>query len=160
MIEVMLDSGIDAGQVPGDATVRHAVAAACMQAGISRQVTLCVRFADDETIRELNRQWRNKDSATDVLSFPMQEGPDYDLDESLGDIILSWPFVVLEAERLGLSPQQHAQHLIVHGVLHLLGFVHGEDMDAERMQSLERRAMRQLGLHDPYLFQGDGKHDD
>jgi len=159
MIEVMLDAGIDAGQVPGDAMVRHAVAAACMQVGISRQVTLCVRFADDVAIRELNRQWRKKDAATDVLSFPMQEGPDYALNESLGDIILSWPFVVREAERLGLSPQQHAQHLIVHGVLHLLGFVHGEDMDAERMQALERKAMKQLGLHDPYR-EDSGDHDD
>jgi len=153
MIEVMLDTGIDAGQVPGEATVRHAVAAACMQAGISRQVTLCVRFSDDETIRGLNKQWRGKDKATDVLSFPMQEGPDYTHDESLGDIILSWPFVVAEATRLGLNPQQHAQHLIVHGVLHLLGFVHAEDMDAERMQAMERKAMKQLGLHDPYAGQ-------
>lgn len=155
MIEVMLDAGIDAGQVPGDATVRHAVAAACMQAGISRQVTLCVRFADDETIRELNREWRGKDAPTDVLSFPMQEGPAFDAGEPLGDIILSWPFVVREAERLGLTPQQHAQHLIVHGVLHLLGYVHAEDMDAERMQALERRTMQQLGLHDPYAADGD-----
>ena len=158
MIEVMLDTGIDVAQVPGDATVRHAVAAACMQAGISRKVMLCVRFSDDQTIRELNKQWRNKDKATDVLSIPMQEGPEISLEESLGDIILSWPFVVREAERLGLSPQQHAQHLIVHGVLHLLGFVHGEDMDAERMQALERKAMKQLGLHDPY--EGDYNGDD
>ena len=160
MIEVILDRGIDASHVPGEATVRHAVAAACMQAGISRQVTMCVRFADDETIRELNRKWRAKNAPTDVLSFPMQEGPHFDLTESLGDIILSWPFVVREAGRLGLAPEQHAQHLIVHGVLHLLGFVHAEDMDAERMQSLERKAMKQLGLHDPYRLQGDGKHDD
>lgn len=160
MIDVMLDKGIDAGQAPGDATVRHAVAAACMQAGISRQVTVCVRFADDEAIRELNREWRGKDAPTDVLSFPMQEGPDYLLEESLGDIILSWPYVVKEAERLNLTPQQHAQHLIVHGVLHLLGYVHGEDMDAERMQRLERRAMKQLGLHDPYEGQDNGDDDD
>jgi len=157
MIEVMLDTGIDAAQVPGEATVRHAVAAACMQAGISRQVTLCVRFAEDEAIRELNRDWRNKDVPTDVLSFPMQEGPEYTLDEPLGDIILSWPFVVREAERLHLTPQQHAQHLIVHGVLHLLGFVHGEDMDAERMQALERKTMKQLGLHDPYDGEDSGE---
>lgn len=159
MIEVLVDKGIDASDAPGEATVRHAVAAACMQAGISRQVTLCVRFADDETIRQLNKQWRNKDAATDVLSFPMQEGPDYILDESLGDIILSWPFVVREAERLELSPQKHAQHLIVHGVLHLIGFVHGEDLDAERMQALEKRAMKQLGLHDPYHGESSGDRD-
>lgn len=160
MIEVMLDTGINAAQVPGDATVRHAVAAACMQAGISRKVTLCVRFAGDDAIRALNRDWRGKDVPTDVLSFPMQEGPDYTLEESLGDIILSWPFVVREAERLGLMPQLHAQHLIVHGVLHLLGFVHGEDMDAERMQAMERKAMKHLGLHDPYAGQENGADDD
>jgi len=154
MIEVMFDSGIDAGDAPNEATVRHAVAAACMQAGISRQVTLCVRFADDAAIQQLNSQWRNKDAPTDVLSFPMQEGPDYELDESLGDIILSWPFVLREAARLSLSPQQHAQHLIVHGVFHLMGFVHGEDIDAERMQAMESRAMRQLCLHNPYAGSG------
>ncbi|MDQ6971996.1 MAG: rRNA maturation RNase YbeY [Mariprofundaceae bacterium] len=155
MIEVMFDSGIDAGDAPNEAMVRHAVAAACMQAGISRQVTLCVRFADDAAIQQLNSQWRNKDAPTDVLSFPMQEGPDYELDESLGDIILSWPFVLREAARLSLSPQQHAQHLIVHGMFHLMGFVHGEDIDAERMQAMESRAMRQLGLHNPYAQSGE-----
>lgn len=160
MIEVVLDSGIDATQVPGDATVRHAVAAACMQAGISRKVSLCVRFADDAAVRELNRTWRGKDKATDVLSFPMQEGPDFDLGESLGDIVLSWPFVVREARRLGLAPVPHAQHLIVHGVLHLLGFLHAEDADTERMQALEQRAMRQLGLHDPYAGERNGEGND
>jgi len=150
MIEVMLDSGIARVDVPPEVNVRHAVAAACMQAGISRQVSLCVRFADDATIQQLNKKWRAKDAATDVLSFPMQEGPEIDFDESLGDIILSWPFVCREAERLGLVAANHALHLIVHGVLHLLGFVHGEDMDAERMQALESRAMQHLGLHNPY----------
>ncbi|MDQ6986284.1 MAG: rRNA maturation RNase YbeY [Mariprofundaceae bacterium] len=154
MIEVMLDSGVARGEVPDDAVVRHAVAAACMQAGISRQVSMCVRFADDAAIQKLNKQWRNKDAATDVLSFPMQEGPEIDFDESLGDIILSWPFVCREAERLALGATEHAQHLIVHGVFHLLGFVHGEDMDAERMQAMESRAMRHLGLHDPYASGG------
>ncbi|MDX8392905.1 MAG: rRNA maturation RNase YbeY [Mariprofundaceae bacterium] len=155
MVEVILDHGMTRHDVPDDAVVRHAVAAACMQAGISRQVTLCVRFADDEAIRALNKQWRNKDAATDVLSFPMQEGPDIDFDASLGDIILSMPFVCREADRLSLGITEHAQHLIVHGVFHLLGFVHGEDMDAERMQAMESRAMKHLGLHDPYAGEGE-----
>jgi len=150
MIVVILDRGIPRVEVPPEVSVRHAVAAACMQAGISRQVSLCVRFADDATIQALNKKWRDKNAATDVLSFPMQEGPEINFDESLGDIILSWPFVCREAERLGLAAADHAQHLIVHGVLHLLGFVHGEDMDAERMQAMESRAMQHLSLHNPY----------
>ena len=150
MVDVIVDAGLPVAALPGEAVVRHAVAAACMQAGISRAVSLCVRFADDATIRELNREWRGRDAATDVLSFPMQEGPGIDPDEPLGDIMLAWPFVCREAERLGVDAVAHAQHLIVHGVLHLLGFVHGEDVDAARMQAMESRAMRHLGLHDPY----------
>ena len=150
MVEVMVDAGLPVASVPGEAMVRHATAAACMQAGVSREVSLCVRFSDDETMREFNRQWRGRDAATDVLSFPMQEGPAIDPDEPLGDIMLAWPFVCREAERLGVDAVAHAQHLIVHGVLHLLGFVHAEEVDAARMQAMESRAMRSLGLHDPY----------
>ncbi len=150
MIDIMVDEGISHSDLPDDARMCQAVAAACAQAGVSRAVSLCVRVAGDDVVHELNRQWRHEDAVTDVLSFPMQDGPDFYFDESLGDIILAWPFVKKEAGRLGLDACDHALHLIVHGVLHLLGHDHAEEAQAKRMQTMESRAMAQLNLHDPY----------
>ena len=150
MIEVMVDETVAEEEPPGNDVVDVAVAAALDAAGLPGRASLCVRFSDDATVRQLNRDWRGKDRVTDVLSFPMQDGPDYRVSEPLGDIVLDWPFVRHEAERLGVTGQAHALHLIVHGVLHLIGYDHLNDVEAERMQNLERRAMRQLGLHDPY----------
>lgn len=150
MIEVMVDESVSGEEPPDRDAVCAAVAAALEAAGVDQQPTLCVRFSDDETVQQLNRDWRGKDRVTDVLSFPMQDGPGYCFDDSLGDIVLAWPFVRLEAERLGLRTADHALHLIVHGVLHLLGHDHTDDVEAAQMQQLESRAMRALGLHDPY----------
>jgi len=150
MIDIIVDEGIQHSDLPDDARMRQAVAAACAQAGVSRAVILCLRVANDDVVHELNRQWRHEDAVTDVLSFPMQDGPDVHFDESLGDIILAWPFVQKEAVRLGLDARAHILHLIVHGVLHLLGHDHAEETQAGRMQAMESRAMVQLGLHDPY----------
>jgi len=150
MIDIMVDEGISHSDLPDDVRMRQAVAMACTQAGVSRAVSLCVRVAGDDVVRELNRQWRHEDMVTDVLSFPMQDGPDFHFDESLGDIILAWPFVKKEASRLGLDTCDHALHLIVHGVLHLLGYDHADEVHAKRMQTMESRAMALLNLHDPY----------
>jgi len=150
MIDIIVDDAVKRSDVPDDARMRQAVAAACAQAGVSRAVTLCLRVANDDVVRELNRQWRHEDAVTDVLSFPMQDGPDGHFDESLGDIILAWPFVQKEASRLELDTRAHILHLIVHGTLHLLGHDHAEDTQARRMQSMESRAMALLNLHDPY----------
>lgn len=150
MIDVVVDEGVDMDCMPDAARVTEAVRAACVVAGVSDgQPELCVRFADDLAVRALNRDWRAKDKITDVLSFPMQEG-DIDPVAYLGDIVLAVPFVGREAARLMLPPADHALHLIVHGVLHLLGHDHEDDAEAERMQSLERLALARLGLHDPY----------
>jgi len=150
MIDIIVDDGIPLAELPDGALLRQAVAAACSVAGVSRRVTLCLRLEDDSAVHELNRQWRDTDTVTDVLSFPMQEGPDLHFDEPLGDIILAWPFVKCEAERLGLKTGDHMLHLIIHAVLHLLGHDHAEDGQAHRMQTMESRAMRALGLRDPY----------
>jgi len=150
MIDIMVDEGIRHSDLSDDTRMRQAVAAACTQAGVSCAVSLCVRVGDDDVVRELNRQWRHEDALTDVLSFPMQDGPDFHFDESLGDIILAWPFVKKEASRLGLDACDHALHLIVHGVLHLLGYDHADEVHAKRMQTMESRAMALLNLHDPY----------
>ncbi len=149
-MDVIVDAGVPLEELPSEARMRQAAAAAAAAAGVSRRLTLCLRVASDEVVRELNRQWRDVDAVTDVLSFPMQEGPGLDFDETLGDVVLAWPFVKREAARLGLDARAHALHLIVHAVLHLLGHDHAEPGETARMRGMERRAMRELGLHDPW----------
>ena len=152
MIDVMVDAGVDGDDIPTLEKIEEAVMAACRAAGAAGQEPeLCIRFAADEEIRLLNRQWRDKDSVTDVLSFPLQQGSERNFALPLGDIALAMPFVVTESKRLGLPAGAHIRHLIIHATLHLLGFDHGHDQEAEEMQELERLAMRQLGLHDPYM---------
>jgi len=151
MVEVIIDDGVDAHGLPDENAVARAVMTACRMAGFADgSPSLCVRFADDALVRQLNRQWRGLDSNTDVLSFPMQDGPAFDVNEYLGDVIVSTPFVYGEAQRLGLDVAAHVLHLIVHATLHLLGFTHDGEADTAVMQGLERQVMHGLGLHDPY----------
>jgi len=150
MIDIVIDEGVDMRRMPKAARVTAAARTAAALAGhANSEPDLCIRFTGDQAVRQLNRQWRGKDTVTDVLSFPMQEG-DIDPQTYLGDIALAVPYVEVEAIRLARPPADHALHLIVHGVLHLLGYDHGDDAEAGRMQALERRAMATLGLHDPY----------
>lgn len=151
MIEVMIDDEVDASDIPPLAEIEAAVSAACHAAGFAgKEAELCIRFATNTEVHQLNRQYRQRDSVTDVLSFPAQQGENPDFTQPLGDIALAMPFVAGEAERLDLPLVDHMQHLIIHAVLHLLGFDHTEDEEAEQMQEMEREAMRRLGLHDPY----------
>lgn len=150
MIEVIIDDELETLFSAPDG-IETAVLMACQVAGYSgRQPELCIRFAADAAVQALNATWRSKDCVTDVLSFPMQEAPEFDFSESLGDIALAVPFILNEAERLNLSQADHILHLIVHATLHLLGFDHIDDDDADEMQALERQIMSKLGLHDPY----------
>jgi len=117
-----------------------------------------VRFSSDEDVRTLNAAWRAKDKATNVLSFPMIErdflvtfrrsGPGEAL---LGDVILAHGVCAREAADKGVPVETHAAHLIVHGMLHLLGYDHEMgDEDAEAMEETERRALAAIGISDPY----------
>ena len=126
-------------------------------------VEISVRLADDEEVRTLNRQYRGKDKSTNVLSFPMIQ-PDLletvtqDTDDGevlLGDIILAHGVCAAEAAERGIAVADHATHLMVHGVLHLLGYDHMTDQEAERMEAIERDALASLGLPDPYLVRED-----
>ncbi len=150
MIDVVVDEEIDPSSLPAREYMQAAVSAACKALDIQQEARLCIRFASDAAVRELNGKWLGEKATTDVLAFPMQEGPDYRPAEMLGDIILAWPFVRQEAARLGLAVSSHASHLIIHAVLHLLGLDHAEAGERQRMRAAERRAMRMLGLHDPY----------
>ena len=106
---------------------------------------LTVRFVDSEEGRGLNAEYRGKDYATNVLSFP------YEVEPILaGDLVLCWPVVLEEALAQGKPVEAHCAHLIVHGVLHLQGWEHEEDAEAEEMEAEERTILAALGYPDPY----------
>lgn len=107
---------------------------------------VAVLLTGDEEMQALNRDWRGKDRATDVLSFPGDAmAPGF-----LGDIALGHGVCVRDAHALGRDLSAHLAHLLVHGLLHLYGHDHIEDTEAAEMQALEREALATLGLPDPY----------
>ena len=126
-------------------------------------IEVAVRFTSDEEVHVLNRQYREKDKPTNVLSFPMIQ-PDLmeavtensdDGEVLLGDIVLAHGVCAAEAVERKVRIEDHATHLIVHGLLHLLGYDHMDDAEAEAMEEMERAALAELGLHDPYLIRED-----
>lgn len=107
-------------------------------------------FIDDEGIRELNARWRDKDKATNVLSFPGSDPDDEVYGPLLGDIVFASQTMQREAEELGIDFSDHLSHLAVHGLLHLFDYDHQEEDEAELMEELERRILADLGIADPY----------
>ncbi len=128
-------------------------AAACAKIGTTRsgRSELSVVFSDDAAIRKLNAGWRGKDRPTNVLSFPAfptsRGGP---LPPMLGDIVLAAETVKREAALEGKPIENHITHLVVHGLLHLLGYDHETDAEAEEMEAVERAALARLAIPDPY----------
>jgi probable rRNA maturation factor len=109
-----------------------------------------VMLTDDAQIRELNRTWRAKDKPTNVLSFPAPEQPGLSGPRHLGDIALAYETLVRESEEESKELAHHFAHLIVHGVLHLLGYDHEVEAEADIMEALEVKALATLGIADPY----------
>ena len=109
-----------------------------------------VLLTDDATVRDLNLRFRGKDAATNVLSFPAPPSAA----PHLGDVALAYGVCAREAAEQGKPLGDHLQHLVVHGVLHLLGFDHLDDSEAEAMEARERAILSTLGVSDPYAAQG------
>ncbi len=109
-------------------------------------------FTDDAAICALNERWRGQDKATNVLSFA-QEGPGREAG-MLGDIVLAQETIAREAAFESKLVNHHIAHMIVHGFLHLLGYDHQNDQDAQTMEDQERRALTLIGIADPYAFAG------
>ena len=132
------------------AIARETIAAAAEIGGPSEggDVSLCL--ADDAALRALNLRWRGLDKPTNVLSFPaapLGHGGD---PTALGDIALAHETLAREAEEIGVPLADHYRHLLAHGFLHLIGYDHETDAEAERMEALETRILTRLGVGDPY----------
>ena len=122
--------------------------------GPARGAEANVVFGDDALVRTLNRTYRGKDKPTNVLSFPFQVPPGAEPNGILGDVVLAVETVAGEAAQRSISPLHHLQHLVVHGLLHLLGFEHETDAEAEDMEQVETEILAKLGVADPYAFAG------
>jgi probable rRNA maturation factor len=121
---------------------------------------LSLVLTDDVEIKALNSRWRGKDSPTNVLSFASDaKQPVSNAPRMLGDVVLAFETVAREADEQGKPFADHTRHLIVHGVLHLLGHDHEASREAERMEKLERRILAGLGISDPYRVTDEIGHD-
>lgn len=154
--DVAIDVAVEAEGWPPEAElcarVGAALEAAVEEGGLAFHPgsELSLLFSDDATVRDLNARWRGQDKPTNVLSFPGddEEGPVFG--PVLGDIVFALETVRREAEETGRPFENHLSHLIVHGILHLFGYDHQIDAEAEEMESLERRILARLNVPDPY----------
>jgi probable rRNA maturation factor len=164
-LEIAVDSDAewDSSEGPdwaelAQAAARAAISESCFPrlADTARPVELSIRLTGDEAVRALNARWRGKDKPTNVLSFPLAEADELEQADKdgpelmLGDIVLARGVCAAEAREKGIPLVHHAAHLMVHGTLHLLGYDHGEDGDAEDMEARETRALARLGIANPY----------
>lgn len=135
----------------------------CFQkASISLQNTthnnISLTFLDDDEIRHINNEWRGKDRATNVLSFPAFDTEELENKDYLhapmnefGDVIIAWSYCKKEAETANIPFSEHIFHMVIHGILHILGYDHIEPQDAETMEALEIEILKQFGYENPYL---------
>jgi probable rRNA maturation factor len=134
--------------VPGLRKLTRAAVKASLD---SDSVSLSVLFTDDAAMRALNARWRGQDKPTNVLSFPAAPAPQAPGEpRELGDIVLAHGVVAAEAQAQGKPFRHHAAHLLVHGALHLLGYDHETDHEAEAMEARETAILESLGIDNPY----------
>lgn len=127
---------------------------------LPRAVSLAVVLTDDNTIRVMNRDFRNKDKATNILSFPLVEDfnfPDKPKQVELGDMILAHETIAREAAQQGKTMRDHMAHLLVHGCLHLLGYDHMTKRDATEMEAEEIRILKKFNIANPYIISSSAK---
>jgi probable rRNA maturation factor len=170
-LDISVASSLWRGLPKARALARETIAACVAESGTAArdgaEVSLCL--ADDAGLRALNLRWRGLDKPTNVLSFPavafveavadrvgrdqrsrLQPGRDQRSRVQLGDIALAFETLAREASELGIPLADHYRHLVAHGFLHLIGYDHETDEEAERMEALETRILARLGAADPY----------
>jgi len=141
LIEVEIDDEAWLSIAGVEDLVEQAAGLALEDAGV-----ITVSLTDDETVADLNQRFRGKAGSTNVLSFPAAETAR----PFLGDVILAWGVCAREAEEQSKPLGDHLRHLVIHGVLHLLGHDHTRDDEAEIMEARERTLLAELGVCDPY----------
>lgn len=154
-LDVSVGYAVPRAGLPSPVSFRKWIAAAL--AGRIREADLAVRLVGAREGRALNRHYRGKDYATNVLSFPA-ETTEVKLPKGvtmplLGDLVLCAPVVAREAREQKKPLLAHYAHLTVHGTLHLLGWDHGDDREAECMENLEREILAEMGIEDPYTVE-------
>ncbi len=161
-----IDAAIEAGDWPPEAVLQRTAETAsdAVVKGISsvrHDGEVSVLFTDDAHIAALNQRWRDKSGPTNVLSFPTAGRQSHPEEAAqLGDIVLGFETVTKEAAEAGLTLADHITHLLVHGLLHLLGYDHEEEQAAEAMEALETEILATLGIANPYADSvSDPSHD-
>jgi probable rRNA maturation factor len=155
-IDILVEAGDWRRSVPAASDLAHRAAKAAI---INENMTaaaleLSILLTDNAAIAELNSQWRGKSGPTNVLSFPAEMDAAQALPAGapvlLGDIAVALEMLMTEAQDAGIAPEDHLHHLVVHGALHLCGYDHENDADAERMEGREIEILKALGVSDPY----------
>jgi probable rRNA maturation factor len=170
----MIDTAVQRGDGWSEAVDWEALAATAVEAALRASpygwmidqpftAEVSIKLTDDDEVRLLNAQYRGKDRPTNVLSFPMVQHDLLDAMSNsddgevlLGDIVLAGGVCAREAADKGVGTEIHATHLIVHGLLHLVGYDHLEDVEGDAMEAIERAALAALGIDDPYAIDDYG----
>ncbi|WP_292021640.1 MULTISPECIES: rRNA maturation RNase YbeY [unclassified Brevundimonas] len=148
----MIEIEVEADAWTGALAEAETVVSRAAQAALGTvEGDVVVLLTDDEAVRDLNARFRDKDKATNVLSFPAPQSAA----PHLGDVVLAYGVCAAEAEAQGKTLSDHLSHLVVHGVLHLLGRDHEDDAEAEEMEAEEREILAGIGVADPYAAEQD-----
>ena len=150
-MSVTLDVQYEVEAGPDEDDIRRWIEAVLAAEAETAEVELTVRIVDEAEMAELNTRYRHKTGPTNILSFPFEAPPGVELN-LLGDLVIAAPMVQREAQEQGKTETAHWAHMIVHGMLHLLGYDHLKPAEAEDMEAREIRILHELGFSNPYLL--------
>lgn len=150
MVEIILQQATESSTIPSEAELNLWISTALDAMKENHAGEITIRVVDEEESAELNESYRKKPYPTNVLSFPFEAPSGVPIAPHLGDLVLCAPVIDREAEDQGKSREAHWAHMIIHGVLHLLGLDHLDSIEAEKMEGREIEILAALGFSDPY----------